>query len=192
MEVSANKGNLIKIRKQLNTIKKVLNILKMRRDSMVRVLMNLIDNLKNKENVYEKIQELYKIAKNCYVENGIEKSFLDSLKVENLNIKIDFKKYAGLNLFHVSEIALPNKKVFNSISTIELHEHSLSIVKDLIELVLLEENIERIAKELYFLNKKVNILEKFVIPNFEKVIKYIEEVLFEEEIEEFSKLKLLF
>jgi V/A-type H+-transporting ATPase subunit D len=52
-----------------------------------------------------------------------------------------------------------------------------------------EASVERIAHELLTLNRKVNALEKVVIPAYSEQIRYIEDLLFDEDLEEFSRVK---
>ena len=53
----------------------------------------------------------------------------------------------------------------------------------------LETKIESIARDLERTNKIVNALENVVIPDLERDIKYIEDMLEEDDLEEFVRLK---
>ena len=53
----------------------------------------------------------------------------------------------------------------------------------------METKIESIARDLERTNKIVNALENVVIPDLERDIKYIEDMLEEDDLEEFVRLK---
>jgi V/A-type H+-transporting ATPase subunit D len=63
------------------------------------------------------------------------------------------------------------------------------LIEELVLLASVEASIERIAHELTLVNRKVNAIEKVVIPNYSSQIKYIEEFLSDEELEEFTRIK---
>ena len=62
-------------------------------------------------------------------------------------------------------------------------------VEEAIELGVLEAKVEKLARELMDTNRKVNALEKVVIPGYKDTIRYIEERLNEEALQEFFVTK---
>lgn len=191
MEISATAGNLIKLRKQLSIIKKVDEILKMKRDDISKRISLLLEKLHERGKFDEEIIKIYQIAKKCYSNISFEKTELNSRKVGNLEIELKIEKLATMKLPKIFLKKLPEKIFLPSYNLSLLQEKILEILPKLIEVAEIENRIEILTKELEALNKKVNIIEKILIPSFENSIKYIENSLFEEEIEEFSKLKYI-
>ncbi|MFH0849437.1 MAG: V-type ATP synthase subunit D, partial [Candidatus Bathyarchaeota archaeon] len=70
-------------------------------------------------------------------------------------------------------------------------EQVYEIIEELIHLAEFEERVERIAQELGTTNRKVNALENFVIPDMKAIIKFIEDKLDEESMEELVRTKLI-
>ena len=58
------------------------------------------------------------------------------------------------------------------------------ILDDIIRLAEFEARVERIADELGKTNRKVNALENIIIPEYNRIIKFIEDKLDEESLEE--------
>jgi V/A-type H+-transporting ATPase subunit D len=67
----------------------------------------------------------------------------------------------------------------------------LGILERLIQLAEFEARVERIADELGKTNRKVNALENTIIPSYQQVIKFIEDKLDEESLEELVRMKLI-
>jgi hypothetical protein len=55
--------------------------------------------------------------------------------------------------------------------------------------VLGEAKTERIAHELMNLNRKINALEKVIIPRFQHLIRHMEDSLFDEDLEDFNRIR---
>jgi V/A-type H+-transporting ATPase subunit D len=70
-----------------------------------------------------------------------------------------------------------------------LAEKQLTLIDELLNVAQIEASVERIANELMKVNRKVNALEKVIIPTYLKQIRYIEDSLFDEELEDFARIK---
>ena len=73
----------------------------------------------------------------------------------------------------------------------EAAEKVLGILEDILQLAEFEARAERIADELGKTNRKVNALENTIIPSYRQVIKFIEDKLDEESLEELVRMKLI-
>jgi V/A-type H+-transporting ATPase subunit D len=73
----------------------------------------------------------------------------------------------------------------------EAAEKVLAILDDILQLAEFEARAERIADELGKTNRKVNALENTIIPSYRQVIKFIEDKLDEESLEELVRMKLI-
>jgi V/A-type H+-transporting ATPase subunit D len=65
------------------------------------------------------------------------------------------------------------------------------IIEELIKLAEFEERVERIADELGTTSRKVNALENMVLPDMRYIIKFIEDKLDQESMEELVRMKLI-
>jgi len=67
----------------------------------------------------------------------------------------------------------------------------MSVLDDILQLAENEARAERIADELGKTNRKVNALENTIIPSYRGIIKFIQDKLDEEALEELVRMKLI-
>ena len=99
----------------------------------------------------------------------------------------------GRSFFGAPAIAVANVRVDGTLDLQHDH-HTDGRGLDLERATLyrrIEERVERIAQELGTTNRKVNALENFVIPDMKAIIKFIEDKLDEESMEELVRTKLI-
>ena len=92
----------------------------------------------------------------------------------------------------VPQIRIREKPDFSNIRDPEFRRlvtNLWSVIQDLVEIANTEASMERLCEYLAYINRVINSLEKNVIPSIQRTIKYIEEKLEEESIEEFIRLK---
>jgi V/A-type H+-transporting ATPase subunit D len=92
----------------------------------------------------------------------------------------------------VPKITLKEKPQMDSIENVGLYEvaEKLQVLfAELLNVAQVEASIERVAYELMMINRKVNALEKVIIPAYAKLIRHIENLLFDEDLEEFARIK---
>lgn len=65
------------------------------------------------------------------------------------------------------------------------------LMRDLIRITELETKIEVIARDLERTNRIVNALERIIIPELKETMRYIEDMLEEEALEEFTRIKFV-
>jgi H(+)-transporting ATP synthase subunit D len=82
-----------------------------------------------------------------------------------------------------------NMKSISSPSAYQAASELDALMKDLIQLAEAESRIESIAYELMMTNRKVNALERVLIPGLLQLIRYVEGRLEEESLEEFFRGK---
>jgi V/A-type H+-transporting ATPase subunit D len=70
-------------------------------------------------------------------------------------------------------------------------EKVYAILEEIIRLAEFEARVERIADELGKTNRKVNALENTVIPDMKSIIKFIQDKLDEEQMEDLVRIKLI-
>ncbi len=92
----------------------------------------------------------------------------------------------------VPEMHTATKPSIDSIQEASLFKAARSMNKlmdELLRIADVETSIERITYELRLVNRKVNAIEKVVVPSYSSQIKYIEDFLSDEELEEFTRIK---
>ena len=95
---------------------------------------------------------------------------------------------------HVPEVKLENlPDIKNKYPPIvrSVAEIIYEMLDDLIKITELEMKIEIISYDLERTNRIVNALEKIVLPSMKSTIKLIEDMLDEDELEEFIRLKIV-
>jgi V/A-type H+-transporting ATPase subunit D len=73
----------------------------------------------------------------------------------------------------------------------EAAEKVMNVLDDILQLAEYESRAERIADELGKTSRKVNALENTIIPSYRGIIKFIEDKLDEEALEELVRMKLI-
>jgi len=94
----------------------------------------------------------------------------------------------------VPEVLIEKKANTNSVSSSSASQAAVelnNLMEDLIKLVEAESRLESIAHELMMTNRKVNSLERVMIPGLLELISYVEGRLEEESLEEFFRAKLV-
>ena len=114
-----------------------------------------------------------------------------SASIEKLRIRILPISIMGI---HVPEVKLENlPDIKNKYPPIvrSVAEIIYEMLDDLIKITELEMKIEIISYDLERTNRIVNALEKIVLPSMKSTIKLIEDMLDEDELEEFIRLKIV-
>ncbi|MHA1676408.1 MAG: V-type ATP synthase subunit D [Candidatus Njordarchaeales archaeon] len=185
------RGFLLTLKSRAKIIKEVYELLSMKREELVRNLQNLVNGLgkmrTKTERIYEKIQEKLKELLVTFGPEKIEayaSMMNDLIEISTLHKSIMGVRYVELKIERIPEfkdkihpILLPIARKFQT------------FIEELIKLAEMETKIESIARDLERTNKIVNALESVIIPDLERDIKYIEDMLEEDDLEEFVRLK---
>jgi V/A-type H+-transporting ATPase subunit D len=187
--VTATRGALIRLRSNLKLIQDGKNILKVKRDRLVGELNNLIKQLGKRDLLEKRLKEIYDEFMQATVNLGYEHLASSALPVSR--IKIDVKPISVMGVV-VPKLKIKEKPRIDSIQDLELYNAARKLgdlMNDLLSIAQVETEIERIANELLRINRKVNALERIIIPSAEKQVTYIQELLLDEDLEEFSRTK---
>jgi V/A-type H+-transporting ATPase subunit D len=179
------------MREQLEFVKRGRELLEMKRDHLASEINKLLEKLKQRESLDKKVLELYEKLTSVYSSQGYLSVASQAAAVTGLKIAVKPISIMGVV---VPEIRIEKKPDFSSISnlsTYDVAEKFNIILEQLLEMAILEAQIEVLAKELMMTNRKVNALNKVLIPGIMESIKYIEGKLEEEMLEEFSRAKIL-
>jgi len=185
------RGFLLILKNRLKIIKEGYELLSMKREELVRYLQSLIKEIVGlRENVETLYLKAFRRFQSLFITLGPENIETYAYMMDDhIEISALTKSTMGVRYSEFKVEKLPDFR--NKIPPIMLSIATdyQKFIKDLVKLAEIEAKIEAIARDLETTNKIVNSLENVVIPNLEKDVKYIEDVLEEEELEEFVRLK---
>ena len=166
-----------------------MNVLKMKRDRLAAELNGLLHELTYRRKVEEQLVDTYNDLKIALATLGYSTVSSEALGVSKMKVELNAISIMGAI---VPRIQIVQKPSIDSIENLSLHrvaEKQLALIGELLTMAQVEAGIERIAYELMKVNRKVNALEKVIIPTYLGQIRYIEDVLFDEELEDFARIK---
>jgi|Deesub1362B_J571_1020462.scaffolds.fasta_scaffold00003_455 V/A-type H+-transporting ATPase subunit D len=189
--VSATKGTLQRVKQQYSFIKKGKEILEMKRDRLAGDINKLLPELRRRPELEKEFTKLYKELMKAIASRGITEFESAGKAVNPMETKYLEKSIMGVIQPEISIAREPNIDMILSPVIIDIAKKFYKIFNALLELSIIEAKVERIAIELMDTNRKVNALEKIVIPAYEELIRYIEDRLMEEDLEEFVRTKYI-
>ena len=191
--VRPTKGFLMEMKRRVGFIERGTEFLKLKRDHLAKELTASIDVLKGRRSqLLEKLQVAYRAVTAAYISLGpMEvRSQASSIK-SGLELEILPRAVMGVRYPFIKIDKEPQIAGELDITLSEAAEKVVSILDDILQLAEYESRAERIADELGKTNTKVNALENTIIPSYRQVIKFIEDKLDEESLEELVRMKLI-
>ncbi|MDR3342948.1 MAG: V-type ATP synthase subunit D [Treponema sp.] len=195
--IAPTKSNLIRIKEQLSTAREGYDLLEQKREILVMELMQHVEQVKLLERDMDaQVALAYPALKRMLVVVGRERA--DRL-TRNIRYQFDLREKktiaAGMSLPSL-EIRLPEAELQFSLvnSFAECDETVLEffkLLKILTELAAVRTITWRLAREVRKTQRRVNALEKMVIPTAKETKVYIESALEERERDAFFTSKLL-
>ena len=161
----------------------------MKRDRLAAELNELLHDLTPRQKADKQLMEVYADLKVALATQGYSVVLSESLAVPKVQVELNSISIMGAI---VPKITIKEKPSLSSIRNLSLHqiaERQLALFDELLHVAQIETGVERVAQELKKVNRKVNALEKVIIPDYERQIKYVENLLFDEELEEFARVK---
>ena len=184
-----SRGTLIKLRNRLKLMKRGKEVLEMRREQLIREITNLLMVIKKRPEVEHRlVNEIHEISRVRLIRGEVEFTSLISL-VKRPIIEILPYSIQGVPVPQIKIVSDPDLSNLKDPELKRLANNFWEIMKELIEIANAEIAIEKLANYLNYINRIVNSLEKNLIPQLEKLIKYVEERVEEESLEEFIRLK---
>lgn len=197
INVAPTKSNLLATKEQLSVALNGYDLLKEKREILVRELMHLVEQVKLLEKQLDKvIAEAYPAYKRMLMLDGAD-------QVERIShaVHYDFEMtekhvtIGGMN-FVTMDVKIPEKELFysflgtyaNTDATIVKFFELLSI---LTQLASIRTIVWRLADDVKKTQRRVNALDKMIIPQAKETKTYIEGVLEERERENVFVLKAL-
>jgi V/A-type H+-transporting ATPase subunit D len=187
--ITATRGNLLRLRTTLRFVQSATDVLKMKRDRLAAELNVLLPQLSRRRKVEEQLIEIYKDLKIALATLGYSTVFSEALGVPKMKVELNAISIMGALVPKVTATEKPRIDSIKNLSLYRVAEKQLALIDELLTEARIEASIERIAYELRKVNRRVNALEKVIIPTYLNQIRYIEDVLFDEELEDFARMK---
>ena len=197
LNIAPTKSNLLAIKEQLAISTEGYDLLEQKREILVMELMRIVEQVKLLENQIDKcVQKAYPALKKMLVSVGGD-------RVERIAHGIDYnfeitKKpavIAGMS-FTTIDVNLPQRRLFYSfMGTFADSDEAMADFFEFLTLLTKMASIRtvawRLALEVKKTQRRVNALDKTVIPQDKETVKYIEGVLEERERDNVFVMKSL-
>ena len=197
LNIAPTKSNLLSVKEQLAVSTEGYDLLEQKREILVMELMHLVERVKLLERDIDKcIAKAYPALKRMLMTVGGD-------RVERIAHAVEYKfeltnkpVVIGGMSFTTIEVNLPKRELFSSF--LGTFPDSDEVMADFFELLTLLTQMAsirtivwRLAMEVKKTQRRVNALDKMVIPQSRETVKYIESVLEERERDNVFVLKSL-
>ena len=197
INIAPTKSNLLSTKEQLAVSTNGYELLEEKREILVRELMALVEQVKLLEDeIQEAVDQAYPAFKRMLMIDGAD-------QVERIShaIHYDFEmtervEVVGGMQFETIDVELPKKELFYSFlgtyaNTDDVIVKFFNLLSLLTQMASIRTIVWRLAEEVKRTQRRVNALDKMIIPQATQTIKYIESVLEERERENVFVLKAL-
>ncbi|MBS7654882.1 V-type ATP synthase subunit D [Candidatus Bathyarchaeota archaeon] len=191
--VKPTRGFLLQLKKRVSFIEEGYRLLELKRDELANELRANLEELSAKKRLFEeKVETAFKNLSVAYALLGYKEMASQSEAVEkNLEVEVLPKSVMGILVPYLKIVNKPSiVNKFGLIARFAAKQFN-DLIEELLKVAELEARIERIAEDLEKTNRKVNALEKIVIPQYKLIIKQIEDRLDEDMLEEFIRTKFV-
>jgi V/A-type H+-transporting ATPase subunit D len=194
--VRVTRMELLKLKKSLEVAIRARNLLEEKRNVLA---MELLDYIKKMGLAQEKIDERMKKTHDAFIEAqmvlgkmGI-RSAIVSISPDRFSIEEKYRSIMGIRIPILNLIENKTQIPCNFLSTSskldEVAFHMNEVIKTTIEVAEAQATIKKLAEELKKIKRRVNALDRIIIPRIQNRIKYIEERLSEMERETIFRIK---
>lgn len=197
LNIAPTKSNLLSMKEQLSVSKNGYDLLEEKREILVRELMHMVERVKLLErDIDKKINEAYPVLKRMLMSDGSDQIERISHAIHyDFNIAEKHVIIGGMP-FSSIDVELPKKELFYSLigtyaNTDETIVKFFELLSLLTQMASIRTIVWRLAEEVKKTQRRVNALDKMIIPQAEETKLYIEGVLEERERENVFVLKAL-
>lgn len=194
---AATRMELLVIKKKIKLATKGHKLLKQKRDALISEFFSLVDGLKKtRKDLEDQINVAFKSLILAQAVNGKEEVERAAGSAEGLNpINSSQKIIMGVKVPVFKWEAKENKinySLFSTSTELDIASTNFTnVVATLIKLAEIEATVKSLAEEIKKTKRKVNALERILIPRLHSQSTYITMRLEEMERENFSRLKLI-
>jgi len=179
------------LRTNLLFIQNALSVLKLKRDRLAEELTMLIKETSRRDKVEEQLVEIYDDYETTLASVGLSKVHSVSRSTRKMMVAIKERSIMNVKVPSMEIKEKTSTAIIQDASLFKLVEKLKPVIEEWLNIATVETSIERIAYELTLVNRKVNAIEKVVIPSYQTQVKYIEDYLADEELEDFTRIKHL-
>ncbi len=187
--VSASPGVLLALREQLNFIVKGKEILEMKRDRLAGEINRLLGEIRIRDEMESRLRDAYKLLVQVLMRKGMKNLATAAKSVDYMDLEFSTEMVMGINLVRLNIKREIKSTVYYDPLLQALAKKLNEAFRYMIKTAEIENNIEMLAYELMGTARKVNSLEKIVIPQYRETIRYVEERLMEDALSEFVRTK---
>ncbi|MEM1605550.1 MAG: V-type ATP synthase subunit D [Fervidicoccaceae archaeon] len=191
------KINLIRLRRERASLRKIRNILAEKRNALILFIRTyLTEYEKLYQQTYKKLRESEELFGQLALEMGYDK-YIDFAQSFQPKIKINVKTTVVFTirtqLFIVDEKSYPEIPVFIETPVLALKAISTwrEAFKEYLKVIELEQTIRRLIEELKETQRLINALDNVVLPTLDRAISFIKMILDERAREEFIRAKFI-
>lgn len=195
--IAPTKSNLLAVKEQLAVSLNGYELLEEKREILVRELMNLVEKVKLLEKEIDKVvAKAYPAIRRMLMLDGADQIERIACSVHyNFEMREEKVSVGGLS-FSTIDVSLPKKELFYSlIGTYANTDNTIDKMFELLSLLTQMASIRtivwRLAMEVKKTQRRVNALDKMIIPEARENKSYIESVLEERDRENVFVLKAL-
>lgn len=196
-KIVPTKSNLIKLKRELSFAQEGYDLLDQKRQILIVELMGLVDKTTDaQENVENQIAKAFKSLQKAVITMGRSNVYeLVSAIQINYDISINMRRIMGVNIPKLDTEVDDKPPYFSLSNTSYWIDETITDFKELLNMLgklsELRISLMRIADEVRKTMRRVNALEKIAIPDYKESVKYIEDILEENERETFAMLKIV-
>ncbi len=191
------KGNLMAAKSSLVLARQGYELMDKKRNILIREIMDLTAKADEIQNEIDKtFTSAYAALEKANIELGIKnvETFAFNVTPEQ-DVHIKTRSVMGTEIplvKHTEKIRNPVYSFYGTTESLDEAKSSFEKVKDLtIRLSMVENAAYRLAYNIKKTQKRANALQNITIPNYEVLVKTIENALEEKEREEFTRLKVI-
>ena len=197
LNIAPTKSNLLLMKEQLSVSQNGYELLEQKREILVQSLMHMVDRVKMLEKeIDDAVQTAYPAFRRMLMATGS-----DQVKRISHDIHYEFgmqekQVVLGGMTFSTIDVQLPKKQLFYSMigtyaNTDDVINKFFTILSLLTQMASIRTIVWRLAEEVKKTQRRVNALDKMVIPQAKETMRYIENSLEEKERENVFVLKAL-
>ncbi len=191
------KGNLMAAKSSLALARQGYELMDKKRNILIREIMDLTEKADAIQSEINKtFTSAYAALEKANIELGIRnvETFAFNVTPEE-DIQVRIRSVMGTEIpvvKHVEEVRNPVYSFYGTTESLDEAKANFEKVKDLtIRLSMIENAAYRLAYNIKKTQKRANALQNITIPNYEVLVKNIENALEEKEREEFTRLKVI-
>jgi len=188
-KVTATRGILLRLKEELAVVQRSKELLELKRDQLAREINKLLNQLKFRKEIEKEMMKCYEELDIVLTSMGYWDTKSRAELVTPIKVEVKQKVIMGTRIPTIKIERAPEVKKISDVRIYKVAKRYTNLIQKIITLTQTEAQIEKLAYELMMTNRKVNILEKVVIPDINRTIRYIEDKLEEESLEEFIRAK---